>query len=197
MRKRPRLIVAGLILLFATPGFCDVLEAGQRIIDKYVCTSCHTIGKEISGMVGPGLNQVTIRRTDEWLRNWLENPAAVKSGTFMPKFDWEDGEIEAVIAYLKQLAVPVDAGVILKGSGDGTKAGRVLIEAYQCYACHKVVDQPGRAMYPDLTTVKERRDASWEKIWLADPQKVKPGTFMPNFNLSEEAIKAIVDYLYK
>jgi cytochrome c2 len=184
-------------MLFSISGLCDVEEAGQRIIDKYVCTSCHTIGKESGGMVGPDLNQVTIRRTDEWLRKWLENPAAVKPGTFMPKFDWEAGEIEAVIAYMKQLVVPVDAGALLKESGGGIKAGRVLIEAYQCYACHEVAEQPGRALYPDLTTVKGRRDAAWEKTWLTDPQQVTPGTFMPNFHLSEEAIRAIVDYLYK
>lgn len=197
MRRRTRLVVGGLLLLFAVPGFCDVVEAGQRIIQKYACTSCHAIGEETSGMVGPDLNQVTIRRSDEWLHKWLENPPAIKPGTFMPRFEWEAGEIDTVIAYLKNLATPVDAAAILKESGGGAKGGQALIEAYQCYACHNIAGFPGRALYPDLTTVKERRTADWEKTWLANPQKVTPGTLMPNFHLSQEAIQAIVDYLYK
>ena len=32
-------------------------------------------------------------------------------------------------------------------------------------------------------------------LWLADPQKVKPGCHMPNFHLTQDEITALADYL--
>lgn len=55
----------------------------------------------------------------------------------------------------------------------------------------------GRPLYPDLTTVKLRRTPAREKRWLAKPEALKPGTFMPNFHLSEADIDAIVAYLFQ
>ncbi len=148
-------------------------------------------------MVGPNLNQVTIRRTDDWLMNWLEDPSAVKPGTLMPKFAWTEGDREALIAFLHQLAKPVDKDNLLKGGGSQAEIGEKLVKAYQCFACHAIAGEAGRALYPDLTTVKQRRDPDWEKSWLADPAKLKPQTFMPNFHLSPAEIDAIVSYLYR
>ena len=172
------------------------IRIGKALIEKYACQSCHTIGKE-GGTVGPNLNQVALRRSEQWLLEWLNNPSAVKPGTLMPQFAWAPGEHEAVIAYLKQFAQPVDKAAILKRDGPTAAAGEALIRAYQCFACHKLAGEPGRALYPDLTTVKERHDQAWEKNWLKDPQAIKPGTFMPQFNFSEDEIEAIVAFLYR
>lgn len=174
----------------------DPISRGKALIEKYACQSCHTIGKE-GGAVGPNLNQVALRRSEPWLLNWLDNPSAVKPGTLMPQFAWAPGEREAVLAYLRQFAQPVDKAAILKREGPPAAAGEALIRAYQCFACHRVVSEPGRALYPDLTTVKERHDQAWEKDWLKDPQAMKPGTFMPQFNFSDDEIEAIVAFLYR
>ncbi|MFN0318262.1 MAG: c-type cytochrome [Burkholderiales bacterium] len=170
-----------------------VPEAGGRLVAKHNCRACHSIGGE-GGAVGPDLNQVTLRRDTAWLMRWLENPSVLKPGTLMPAFAWELGERDAVIAYLRTFATPVDKTKLL--ARRGAKAGRALIEAYQCFACHKVAEHPGRAIYPDLTNVGQRRDRAWERRWLAAPEAVIPGTFMPNFGLSSEEIEAIVSYLY-
>jgi cytochrome c1 len=37
----------------------------------------------------------------EYLRMWLHDPQAVKSQTQMPKVELNDGEIEALIAFLQ------------------------------------------------------------------------------------------------
>ncbi len=129
--------------------------------------------------------------------DWLDEPGAIKQGTLMPRFDWKPGDREAVIDYLTTLATPVDSDAIIAREGKGEKGGKALIHAYQCAACHKVADEQGRMMFPDLTTVKDRRTPDWERNWLKDPQSIKPGTFMPNFDLSDEEIEAIISYLYR
>jgi cytochrome c oxidase subunit 2 len=88
-------------------------------------------------------------------------------------------------------------------------------EGGQCIACHAIGGTPaGSPAGPNLTHFA---DASHEcfagcdfetfnpdgtpngealKAWLRDPNAVKMGTKMPNYNLSEEEIDALVAYLY-
>ncbi len=114
----------------------------------------------------------------------------------MPAFDWHEGEAEAVIAYLGSLATKVDKTDVLGRARNISQAGEMLVEAYECFACHRVAGRAGRALYPDLSTIQQRRDAQWERRWLKDPQAIKAGTFMPNFQLSDDEIEAITQYLY-
>ena len=98
-----------------------------------------------------------------------------------------------VIAYLISLQEPVDK------SGSGEQ----LVKEYDCRACHKIGDiaQGGlegpawRDRFPDLTRVGGKIKPEWEKVWLKDPQKIRPGTYMPNFHLTDKEIDAIVKYL--
>lgn len=198
--RSARVLTAALLacaagLACGDPGGQTVAE-GEAIIEQRACRSCHVIGAR-GARVGPDLNQVSIRRTEDWLLRWLADPAAMKPDTMMLTFDWQAGEREALIAYLRALAQPVDADAILARTGGGAAGGKALIEAYQCHACHKVAGEEGRALYPDLDTIAERRDAAWERRWLADPQAVKPGTFMPTFGFSDAEIDAIVEFLYR
>lgn len=183
--------------ILASAGDHNPYPIAEAAIEKYACRACHAFGPQGGGIVGPNLDQVTVRRSEQWLLLWLIDPAAVKPGTLMPKFELDVGEREAIVSYLKQFATPVPSQAIFAEHGHNANAGKALIQAYQCFACHKILNQAGRMIYPDLLTVKERRTAKWEKQWLQDPQLVKPGTFMPTFGFTSEEIDAIVDYLYQ
>jgi len=162
---------------------------------KYMCETCHTV-MDGGGTVGPSLNQVGRRRSPEWLRTWLANPPAVKPGTVMPILPFTSDEIEEVVSLLSKMVVPVDSAGILAGNGSQVDKGEALFIAYDCYACH-THDGKGGRVGPDLTDVSKRRSQKWEKKWLANPEAVKPGTFMPNFHLSEEEIAALTEFLYQ
>ncbi len=88
----------GLNISFAAEFTTD-LSIGKQLVEKNACQACHTIGKQ-GGLVGPNLNQVTLRRDDEWLLTWLTDPAAVKLGTFMPNFHLSEEEINSITDYL-------------------------------------------------------------------------------------------------
>jgi len=162
---------------------------------KYMCETCHTV-MDSGGKVGPSLNQVGRRRSPEWLRTWLMDPPAMKPGTVMPKLPMTEEEIEQATMLLSAMVVPVDSADILAGEDSPAGKGEALFVAYDCYACH-ARDGKGGRVGPDLTNIRKRRSKKWERKWLANPDAVKPGTFMPNFNLSEEEIGALTEFLYK
>lgn len=75
---------------------------GAALWQKFACANCHRLGGA-GETVGPALDQVTLRRSWDWILRWLGDPASMKSGTLRPKFSWQAGEREALIAYLRQL----------------------------------------------------------------------------------------------
>jgi len=88
------------------------------------------------------------------------------------------------------------------GPGPG---GQVLFEARGCAACHTIrgTEAHGDAG-PDLTHVGSRSTLAAGiipnspprmKRWLADPDSVKPGTLMPNADLSPRELAVMTSYL--
>jgi nitrite reductase (NO-forming) len=73
------------------------------------CLACHSIGK--GNAVGPDLAGLTMRRTDEWVRRWLEAPERMLAsddtakamlqvyGIPMPNQNLSETEIRALMAY--------------------------------------------------------------------------------------------------
>jgi mono/diheme cytochrome c family protein len=77
---------------------------------RHQCLSCHTLNGE-GGSKGGELNSpvsVTETFSADWLRKWIANPAAVRSGATMPALNAEGGKsadkISEVIAYLQEMA---------------------------------------------------------------------------------------------
>jgi hypothetical protein len=75
--------------------------------------------------------------------------------------------------------------------------GQTLFTTFQCSICHVVGGQipPGRTaadLAPDLTMAGSRLRAEWIPKWLDDPQKLLPGTRMPDF-FPEAAIPTILE----
>ncbi|MFQ5512328.1 MAG: c-type cytochrome [Candidatus Krumholzibacteriia bacterium] len=167
---------------------------GSAIVRDRGCVTCHEVAGG-GGTVGPNLDQVANRRSVEWLRTWLSDPNAIKDGTKMPNFSFSESELEELVGYLKDLKRDVDTRAIMAGAAAPEEKGRLLFEAYDCTACHRIGDA-GRFIGPNLTWIGERRPQKWESEWLRDPPTMKPGTFMPNFHLSDEERAALVAYLH-
>ncbi len=83
--------------------------------------------------------------------------------------------------------------------------GEKIFQQKTCLNCHSLNSMGAtEAIGPDLTFVATRKTLgsgvlknSPENLakWLANPQKFKPGVLMPNFQLSEKEIAALVAYL--
>lgn len=65
------------------------------------CQACHTIGGS-GGAVGPKLDGIGSRRSEDWIKAWLADPAKVKPGAKMPNLQLAKGDIDALAHYLAQ-----------------------------------------------------------------------------------------------
>ena len=168
-------------------------KAGEKLVETLDCRQCHVIQGD-GGEVGPDLTNVGLRRPKEWLARWLEDPTLFRPSSGMPGFTWKsEQEIYDIIAYLDTLKQPVEKEKILKEK-NRIKSGQMLVKAYDCRACHKIVDG-GIDIYPDLTHAGKKLKPEWDKAFLKNPESWNKYTFMPNFNLSDQEVEAIVAYI--
>ncbi len=105
----PLVVVA---VLAAAAAHCKKEPPGQAVFLSKGCNGCHNFGGGDSA-TGPDLKGVTQRRTDDWLKRWIKDPAgmlktdaaaqtlAKKFPNVMPALGLNDGEIDQVIAYMR------------------------------------------------------------------------------------------------
>jgi len=84
-------------------------------------------------------------------------------------------------------------------------AGRRIFEQTACVNCHAVAGTIAEGRFgPDLTHLMSRytiasgaADNTHEnlKLWVKQPEAIKPGSLMPAMNLNEHDLDALVSYL--
>jgi cytochrome c len=91
----------------------------------------------------------------------------------------------------------------------GAKAsnGPALIKAYGCGSCHTIsgVDGADGNVGPSLAHLSDRRYIAGELPntppnlvrWIMAPQKVQPGTVMPDMGVDRQDARDIAAYLYR
>lgn len=138
-----------------------------------------------------------------WLHEFLGDPSRTVRPWFelrMPTFEFDEEQLNVLTRYFASLdKVPYPYAPRPHLDPQMVAAGKDLFEKWQCVKCHvvagKLPNQDPANMAPDLAKVPERLRADWLAHWLADPQKVQPGTRMPaNFppNPAENAFPDIL-----
>jgi cytochrome c2 len=95
-----------------SPGAPEQVKRGWELFQQRACHTCHSVGE--GARVGPDLLGVMARRSDDWLRSWLSDPAAMirarpelqdwpkqYGGVIMPNQNLSAEEIALLLAYLK------------------------------------------------------------------------------------------------
>jgi mono/diheme cytochrome c family protein len=72
---------------------------------------------------------------------------------------------------------------------------RLFSEERGCTGCHDVAGIPTVKIGPPLTFVGEKVSYKWIKTWLKNPRDFYEKARMPNFNLPDEEIENIADFL--
>ncbi|MBI4169081.1 MAG: c-type cytochrome [Acidobacteria bacterium] len=76
-------------------------------------------------------------------------------------------------------------------------AGRALMSRVGCYGCHKVAGhEDWRSEAPDLSGLGQKTSPAWLRAWLKSPRDLRPGTWMPDFRLTDDEIDVLVQFLW-
>ncbi|HVH13395.1 MAG TPA: cytochrome c oxidase subunit II [Longimicrobium sp.] len=97
----------------AEPAPGTAAAKGKEVFLARSCVLCHAIGgTDAAARTGPDLTHLASRRTlaagtlpntHAWLGTWVINPQSIKPGAKMPGNTVPAGEMEALIAYLREL----------------------------------------------------------------------------------------------
>jgi mono/diheme cytochrome c family protein len=123
-----------------------------------------------------------------WLHSFLRDPSKKIRPWLdlrMPTFEFSDEEINAITRFFAAMdKVPYPYEPKPQLDPKMIASGHDLFTRWQCVKCHvvagKLPNQEPANMAPDLANVPSRLRAEWLPHWLADPQKIIPGTRMPS-----------------
>ena len=207
----------------------QAVAAGRQLIAEKNCRGCHIIegsGGDIrptkeQAQWPPNLNTEGFKTQPLWLHPFLKDPSMVKLRPWltarMPTFHFTEEQAANIERYFSALD-KVDYPFIntdIETDAETLKAGADLFEKAKCQSCHPTsnVIPPGKApedLAPNLQLAHERLRPDWILQWIADPQKIFPGTRMPAFFAtgqpnpfpevlggdSKKQIKALRDHLF-
>jgi cytochrome c2 len=134
----------------------------------------------------------------DWLFHFLKSPGHIRPWlkVRMPNFRLSDDEANTLVQFFMASSKTgpfneaPDITVHLS-------EGQQVFTTFQCASCHVVggVSPEGKTaadLAPDLTMASTRLRADWIVKWLDDPQKLLPGTRMPDF-FPEAAIPTVLN----
>jgi nitric oxide reductase subunit C len=193
--------------------------AGKKIWEENNCMGCHTLFGE-GAYYAPELTKTVERRGEAWLRVFLKDPEAMYPGRRkMVKYDFSEEDLTNIIAFFDWCGkvdlngFPADPPLRAKLEGATVSSAApvkllpspppaVMVNA-ACTGCHSVAGEGGAAGAligaPPLDGVHATKSREELRQWISDPQKIKPGTAMPDLVpalVSEEQLEEILDYLF-
>jgi cbb3-type cytochrome oxidase cytochrome c subunit len=208
-----------------TPAIAE----GRSLIAEKNCRGCHILeglGGDIrptkdQAQWPPNLNTEGAKTQPQWLHPFLKDPGTIKLRPWltarMPTFHFTDqqaGTLERYFTALDKVDYPY-VNTEVETDADTLKTGAELFMKAQCQSCHPVGNTmpPGKGpedLAPNLQLASQRLRPDWILQWLADPQKIFPGTRMPAFFLEgqpnqfpdilgadkQKQMKAIRDHLF-
>lgn len=176
-------------------------EAG-RLMDDLRCLTCHAINGN-GGDMAPDLTREGSAVQRAWLEEFLKNPNTLRPALIrrMPKFNLSQGEIKTLSDYIQSAyqGPGLDSHTVDEHTLNATAAAtgkQLFYSKYGCNACH-IADYKNDKGYvgPALAGVGNRLTPAWTYKWLKDPNALRPGTLMPNFNLKDDEARDLTAFL--
>src|SRR5207244_12623288 len=178
----------------------QAVAEGRQLIAEKNCRGCHLVesaGGDIrptkeQAQWPPNLNTEGFKTQPQWLHPFLKDPGIVKLRPWltarMPTFHFTDqqaGTIERYFSALDKVDYPY-TNTEVDTDAETLKTGAELFMKAQCQSCHPIGNTipPGKGpedLAPNLQLASQRLRPEWILQWLADPQKIFPGTRMPAF----------------
>jgi len=177
---------------------CHIIEGrGGAILDPIVELGV-AAGQDAAvaaAYAPPNLNTQGAKTQPAWLYRFLTEPSDIRPwlNVRMPTFGFDDAQLNALTAYFSALDAapfPFDEKftVTHQYPREMVQAGNRLAsnDNLQCFRCHVQEGVPPAGTSPDtwapdLALSRERLRFEWLQDWIADPQRIFPGTKMPQY----------------
>ena len=192
----------------------DHLNIAYATYERAGCYACHkTKGFDTNiRKPGPILTKIDSKLTQDWVKNWIRNPKAVKPTTWMPRFFYNsnnnskedaprnEAEINGIVSYLFANAEKHEAAVKNPPHGDA-KRGEEIVKSIGCQGCHVVGEGSREAVGPrrtfgqPLENIGNKTTYEWIYNWVRDPKHYSPATYMPNLRLTDAQVADVATYL--
>ena len=189
------------------------LAMAYATFERAGCYACHkTRGFENLRKPGPILTRISGKLTEDWVKNWVRDPSAIKNVTWMPKVWYNsnsnapadhprnEAEISAVVAYLFANSETYTPAVASPPRGNA-QAGEQIVRSVGCLGCH-IIDEtdraavgPRRTFGQPLKSVGSKTTYAWLYNWVRDPKHYNPGTYMPDLRLTDPQVADVATYL--
>ena len=161
-------------------------EIGGRVLaQRSGCTKCHA-----PDALADPLESAPSTRGPEWISGHIQDPEMIAPGLRDAPAPPAEREVTAMLAYARRAArgpyTPVPAHVETVAT----------VFSRFCVGCH-VVDGDGGTDGPDLTRIGSKRDITFLRRVITDPESVNPDAEMPSFakRLTPEELEAMAQYL--
>src|SRR5437867_5017599 len=192
----------------------DALNVAYATYERAGCYACHkTKGFDTNiRKPGPILTRIDSKLTQDWVKNWIRNPKAVKPTTRMPRFFYNsnnsgpedavrnEAEINGIVSYLFANGEKYDPAVKNPGHGDA-KRGEEIVKGIGCQGCHVVGEGSREAVGPrrtfgqPLENIGNKTTYDWIYNWVRGPKHYSPATYMPNLRLTDAQVADVATYL--
>jgi mono/diheme cytochrome c family protein len=192
----------------------DKLTVAYATYERAGCYACHKTRGFDTNMRKPGpiLTKIDTKLSEDWVKNWIRNPRAVKPTTWMPRFWYtsnnsspEDAvrnevEINAVTAYLFANSSEHQFAAGNPPRGDA-KAGEQIVKGVGCLGCHVIGEGdrtelgPRRTFGQPLENIGNKTTYQWIFDWVRDPKHYSPETYMPDLRLTDSQVADVATYL--
>ncbi len=201
------------------------LERGASLMDQYTCYTCHVIGEKgnlqmtdlslASRRLKPEWVQQYLVAPHLFTGNMLMPNLFYKTNTSYDRFDpiveTPEEDIKNITAYLFSInksdrkAQEESYDTFLKKNKQITaELGKQIYRAQNCSGCHTGPQQASdmKLQAPDLSQEGQRVRKDWLISFLQQPHPIRPaghqpgtGSRMPDFQLNEEEVTLIGNYL--
>jgi mono/diheme cytochrome c family protein len=199
------------------PATPEQVAHGKSLVMEYGCASCH----EIAGMkkpenFAPELTRVGSKPVSQliflagmphtladYIAGKIRQPRDFAPALKMPQYRFTAAQIDALTTALlaqndrvqslsPSLTVPPTPASPYRPAG---KAGQLMADL-ACFSCH-TINGRGGDMAPDLTWEGSSVQRDWLANFFRNPGTLRPALIrrMPKFNLSNEEITALTDYI--
>jgi mono/diheme cytochrome c family protein len=198
------------------PSDPESVARGKRLTSDYGCAACHHINgmappegfaPDLSRIGSKPLFQVGFLRgmpetLPDYISGKIRDPRVFGPALKMPRFTLADNQVEALTTALlaqtdRAVTMPPELVRSIPHAKyhPGGEAGR-LMEDLRCQSCH-TINGNGGEMAPDLSREGSAVQRAWLVEFMRNPDTLRPALIrrMPKFNLTDEEIRELSDYM--